>query len=55
VSNATFILFTRTNVAAPVTAWLPILTNQFDQYGAFRRTNAFDRAERERYYWLLQQ
>lgn len=54
ISNATFILFTHTNVATPLASWLPILTNQFDQYGAFRRTNAFDRAEPERYYRLLQ-
>ena len=55
VTNATFILFTHTNVAAPVAAWLPILTNQFDQFGVFSRTNVSHHADPERYFRVLQQ
>ncbi len=55
VSNATFILYTHTNVATPQASWFPIYTNQFDQYGSFRRTNLFDKTERERYYRISTQ
>lgn len=54
VSNATFILFTQTNAATPLASWTPILTNQFDQYGVFTRTNVSGRYEPERYFHLLQ-
>jgi hypothetical protein len=55
VSNATFILFTQTNVATPRASWTPILTNQFDQYGVFTRSNVSGRDEPQRYFYLLQQ
>jgi len=32
--------------------WVPILTNQFDQFGIFAYTNLFNRAERQRYFRL---
>ncbi len=53
--GATFVLSTHTNVAAPVELWSPILTNQFDQFGVFSHTNAFNRAELQRYFLLRQQ
>jgi hypothetical protein len=53
VSNATFILYTHTNVTAPFASWSPILTNQFDQFGMFNRTNPFSSAERQRYFRLV--
>jgi hypothetical protein len=53
VSNATFILFTHTNVATPLAQWTPILTNQFDQYGVFNRSNVSGRYEPQRYFRLL--
>ncbi len=55
VPGATFILSTHTNVAVPVGLWSPIVTNQFDQFGVFNHTNAFNRAEVQRYFLLQQQ
>jgi hypothetical protein len=54
-SNATFILFTQTNAATPLVQWTPILTNQFDQYGVFFKSNVSSRFEEQRYFNLLQQ
>lgn len=53
--GATFILFTQTNVATPLVSWTPILTNQFDQYGVFIRSNVSGRYEPQRYFFLFQQ
>jgi hypothetical protein len=53
--GATFVLFTHTNVAAPVATWAPILTNQFDRFGVFSHTNAFSSAEWKRFFLLQQQ
>lgn len=50
--GVTFILFTHTNVTVPVALWAPLLTNQFDAFGVFSHTNAFNRAEPQRYYIL---
>jgi hypothetical protein len=56
ITNATFILFTHTNITTPLARkWTPILTNQFRQFGAFSRTNLFNPAERQRYYRSLHQ
>jgi hypothetical protein len=55
VSNATYGLFTHTNVTAPVASWTPIRTNQFDQFGVFDYTTLYNPAERERYFLLRQQ
>ena len=49
-----FILFTHTNVITPFAFWTPLLTNQFDAFGVFNATNPFSRAERERYFRLLE-
>jgi hypothetical protein len=54
-ANEPFILYTTTNVAAPLGAWLPILTNQFDGFGIFDYTNAFNRNEPARFFRLLEQ
>ncbi len=54
-TNATSALLTQTNIAAPAEFWTPVVTNQFDQFGVFSFTNAFNRAERERYFRLLMQ
>ncbi len=53
--GATFILFTQTNVVTPLVSWTPILTNQFDQYGVFIRSNVSGRYEPQRYFYLIQQ
>jgi trimeric autotransporter adhesin len=53
-SNATFVVFTHTNVAVPRALWAPLLTNQFDQFGLFTLTNRFDPAEPRRFFTLEQ-
>ena len=53
--GTTFILLTQTNVVAPLGQWAPILTNQFDTFGTFSRTNVFNRAEPQRYFILTQE
>jgi hypothetical protein len=55
VSDATYVLFTHTNVTTPVTSWTPLRTNQFDSFGVFSRTNTFDPAEPQRFFLLQQQ
>jgi hypothetical protein len=52
--GATFVLFTHTEVAAPVALWTSVLTNQFDVFGVFSHTNAFNAGELKRFF-LLQQ
>ena len=52
--NATYILFTQTNVASPLATWTPIRTNQFDSFGVFNYTNLFNRAEPQRFFLLEQ-
>ncbi|HMP81851.1 MAG TPA: hypothetical protein PKA41_04005 [Verrucomicrobiota bacterium] len=54
ITNATSILFTSTDVTTLRTSWAAILTNQFDQYGVFTRTNPFNPAEPQRYFLLEQ-
>jgi len=53
-SNAVFVLFSSTNVTIPVAAWTPILTNQFDAFGAFDYTNSYSPAVPQRFFYLLQ-
>jgi trimeric autotransporter adhesin len=53
-SNATFILLTTTNITTPTGQWTPILTNQFDQFGALEYINQFNGGEHQRYFRLLE-
>jgi hypothetical protein len=53
-TNATFILYTATNLSTPLSLWSPILTNQFDAFGGFDYTNGFNRNESTRFFRLLQ-
>jgi hypothetical protein len=55
LTNLTSVLFTATNVATPLGLWSPILTNQFDQFGVFSRTNLFDPTEPARFFLLQAQ
>jgi hypothetical protein len=55
VSNATYILFTHTNVAAARASWFPLFTNRFDQFGVFSRNHPFIQPELQRYFLLQQQ
>jgi len=50
--GTTLVLSTQTNVAAPLSLWTPLVTNQFDAFGVFSYTNAFNRAERARFFDL---
>jgi hypothetical protein len=54
-ANATFILFTSTNVVTPAELWNPILTNQFDSFGVFDYTTLFNPSEPSRFFLLQQQ
>jgi hypothetical protein len=49
-SNATFVLYTTTNITTPLAQWSPILTNQFNQLGVADFTNSFNPAEHQRYF-----
>jgi large repetitive protein len=53
-SNATFILLTTTNITVPTGQWTPILTNQFDQFGALEYINQFNGGEHQRFFRLLE-
>ena len=53
-TNATFVLFTQTNSVTPLAQWTPLLTNQFDQFGVFSRTNVSRRSDAERYFRLFE-
>jgi hypothetical protein len=55
VYNATYVLFTQTNVPTPAASGKPIRTNQFDPLGVFQYTNMFNSSEQERYSLLLEQ
>ncbi len=50
--GGTFILLTTTNVATPAALWSPIRTNQFSLFGEFTVTNAFNKAQPERFFLL---
>ncbi|HEY5040675.1 MAG TPA: PPC domain-containing protein [Verrucomicrobiae bacterium] len=49
-TNAVFVLYTTTNVATPFGLWIPVLTNQFDQFGVFGYTNIYNPAQRQQFY-----
>ncbi|HQL80029.1 MAG TPA: hypothetical protein PLU91_17640 [Verrucomicrobiota bacterium] len=55
VSNATYILYTHTDVVAPAASWAPIRTNQFDPFGTFHYTNVFNPSGAARHFYLLEQ
>jgi hypothetical protein len=52
-SNATYILYTHTDVAAPFASWTPWRTNQFDAFGVLYQTNQLSPPE-QRYYRLFE-
>jgi hypothetical protein len=51
--GATYRLYTATNVATPLSLWIPLTTNQFDSFGTFIYTNLFDQRETQRYFRLF--
>ena len=52
-ANASFILYSTTNVATPLGLWIPVLTNQFDQFGVFGYTNGYNPALKQQYFRCL--
>jgi hypothetical protein len=55
LAGGNFVLYTSTNIAAPVATWAPILTNQFDQFGSFEYMGVFNPAEPWRFFYLIEQ
>ena len=54
-ANSSFTIISATNLATPLSLWLPIFTNTFDANGQFILTNPIDPTDRERYFRLLLQ
>jgi autotransporter-associated beta strand protein len=52
VTNGIYYVLTSTNLAAPLTNWTRLLTNQFDPNGNFNFTNAMNRDSSSRFYLL---
>jgi len=52
-TGTNFILFSTTNVAEPFGLWIPVLTNQFDQFGVLTYTNTYNPALPEQYFRLV--
>ncbi len=52
VSNANYYLLTSTNLAAPLSNWPRLLTNQFDNYGNFNLTNVMNANAPQNFYML---
>ena len=49
-TNATFILYSTTNITTPWGLWTPVLTNHFDQFRAFNYTNGYNPAQSQKYF-----
>jgi autotransporter-associated beta strand protein len=52
VTNGTYYVLVSTNIAAPLTNWTRLLTNQFDGSGNFNLTNATDTNSAQSFYLL---
>jgi len=52
ISNGTYYILTSTNLAAPLTSWTRLLTNQFDAGGNFNVTNTLNPALPQGFYLL---
>ena len=53
-TNATFVLYTTTNVIMPLGLWAPILTNEFDRFGVFTYTNVYNPALQQEYFRFIE-
>jgi hypothetical protein len=51
-ANANYAVLTTTNVTTPLTLWTSLVTNSFDNTGAFSVTNAISSGTPQRYYRL---
>ena len=54
-NNVGFKLYSTTNIAMPWPLWTPVLTNQFDQFGVFKYTNAYNPDLLQQYFRLVEQ
>jgi hypothetical protein len=52
-ANASFVLYSTTNVATPFGHWIPVLTNQLDQFGVFSYTNIYNSTQRQQFFRFL--
>jgi hypothetical protein len=52
ITNGTYYVLTSTNLAAPLTNWTRLLTNQFDAGGNFNFTNAVKTGTAQSFYLL---
>jgi hypothetical protein len=52
-ANASFILYSTTNIVTPFGLWTPVLTNHFDQFGVFAYTNIYNPAQRQQFFRFL--
>jgi autotransporter-associated beta strand protein len=50
--GATYYVLSSTNIATPLNAWTPVLTNAFDANGNFSATNLIDPATPQRFFLL---
>lgn len=50
--GATYYVLSSTNIATPLSAWTPVLTNAFDANGNFSATNLIDPATPQRFFLL---
>jgi len=53
--QATFVIYTSTEVTTPTALWSPYVTNQFDSLGLFELLSTFNKNEPERFFRLLEQ
>jgi hypothetical protein len=51
-AGSNYVVFTSTNIAAPVANWTPVSTNMFDSNGAFHVTNAVNPAAGQSFFLL---
>jgi hypothetical protein len=52
ITNGTYYLLTSTNIAAPLTEWTPLQTNQFDGSGSFNFTIPINQNSAQSFYLL---
>jgi hypothetical protein len=52
ITNGTYYLLASTNLAAPLSQWTRVLTNQFDAGGNFNSTNALNTNSTQTFYLL---
>ena len=50
--NGTYHVISSTNIALPLTNWIPVLTNTFDASGNFSVTNVIDPNTKQRFFLL---